>query len=81
MQIELACAAGSPHSFPIGGSSAGHVLKYYMDARVFFADQAIIVGVCRGYETPFIFAEWHETGAIHGRPISKAALYDLGIRL
>src|SRR5580700_10087935 len=45
-QIELACAEGSPHARRIGGAASGHVRKFYMDARVFFGDPTIIVGVC-----------------------------------
>lgn len=38
----------------------------------------IVVGVCCGDETPYVFAE---SGSIHGRPISERALKKLGAKL
>jgi len=37
-----------------------------------------IVGVCRGQETEYAFAEC-TSGFVHGRPVSKDALKDMGI--
>jgi hypothetical protein len=37
------------------------------------------VGACSGEFTRYVFAEWHVSGAIHGRPISLAALQRMGI--
>jgi hypothetical protein len=37
-----------------------------------------IVGACSGEQTYYIQAEWHESGAIHGRPVSEAYLKSKG---
>lgn len=49
--------------------------------RTYFMRTSIVVGVCCGAETTFVFAEWHDSGMVHGRPISERALERLGVKL
>ena len=50
---------------------------FYMERR----DLGDYVGVCSGELTFYVFAEWHRSGAIHGRPISSTALHQKGVRI
>ena len=50
---------------------------FYMERR----DLGDYIGVCSGELTYFVIAEWHRSGAIHGRPISPTALQQKGIRV
>lgn len=49
--------------------------------RTYWLDASETVGACSGDFTTIVFAEWVESGAIHGRPISKAALKRLGVNI
>jgi hypothetical protein len=66
--IELRCV---DHGTPIHRSP----VKW-----TFYLKENNIVGVCCGERTNFVFAEWHSTGIVHGRPISRKALRLLGVR-
>lgn len=57
----------------ISESRSGHRRTYFLDAKV-------QVGVCSGEFTTFVFTEI-TSGEFHGRPISKTALAELGVRL
>ena len=67
--IEIACVRDG-----IKIRDTASIRKFYMDARRFLGDDSVIVGVCCGQRTPFVFAEWGASGNIHGRPISTIAL-------
>jgi hypothetical protein len=49
--------------------------------RTYYLKTDHVIGVCRGELTSYVFAEWHQCGDIHGRPISEAALRNLGVKL
>ena len=51
--------------------NSDHVLKAYMKTDV-------VVGVCSGAETNYVFAELTSAGVYHGRPISREALKKMG---
>lgn len=59
----------------------GTLLRETTNKRTYFMRTDIVVGVCCGDETPYVFAEWHESGSIHGQPISERALKKLGAKL
>jgi hypothetical protein len=53
-------------------SATDHKRTYYLDLQV--RRPGVIVGVCNGEPTTIVFAEWHVSGDIHGRPISTDVL-------
>jgi hypothetical protein len=59
----------------------GTLIRETANKRTYYMRTDVMVGVCCGDETPFVFAEWHDSGIIHGRPISERALRKLGVRL
>lgn len=59
----------------------GTLVREAPNKRTYFMPTDRVIGVCCGEETSFIFAEWHDSGIIHGRPISKTALRKLGVKL
>lgn len=50
------------------------------NARYKHLGAGVIVGVCSGVETEYVFAEC-ASGFVHGRPISKTALKRMGVDL
>jgi hypothetical protein len=46
--------------------------------RMFYRQYGFIVGASNGEETQFVYAEWHQNGAVHGRPITLAELHMKG---
>ena len=51
----------------------GHQIDSTISKRTYYlhAGAGVIVGVCSGVETEFVFVEWSAgAGGIHGRPIS-----------
>lgn len=59
----------------------GTLIRETGNKRTYFMLTEMIVGVCHGDEATYVFAEWHDSGMIHGRPISERALKRLGVRL
>ncbi len=56
----------------------GMLISESVHRRTYYMKVDEIVGVCRGEETNFVFAE-ETSGNVHGRPISKAALREMGV--
>ena len=48
--------------------------------KTFYMKTETIVGACSGELTCYVFAEW-KSREVHGRPISKAALAKMGVKL
>ena len=68
-ELELRCVA------------EGEII-YRSDKKfTFYLNAHHTVGVCSGFETTYVFAEWLFFGCIHGRPISEMALRKMGVRL
>ena len=67
--LELECVEG------------GTLIRDASNKRTYFMRTEMIIGVCCGEETAFVFAEWHGSGVIHGRPISQTALRKLGVKI
>lgn len=59
----------------------GVCLKFTKNVRKFYRKLDHVVGACSGEETNYIYAEWHMSGAIHGRPISEKLLKQYGVKL
>jgi hypothetical protein len=51
-----------------------HIKKFYINA-------GRVVGACSGELTTYVFAEWHNTGSFHGRPISIKRLREMGVNV
>jgi hypothetical protein len=48
--------------------------------REFWGKQGQKVGAALGEETEYIFVEYHQSGAVHGRPMTKKMLIELGMQ-
>ncbi|MGH7139185.1 MAG: hypothetical protein ACREHD_25860 [Pirellulales bacterium] len=59
----------------------GTLIRETAHKRTYFMHTDTVVGVCCGDETTFVFAEWHDSGIVHGRPISVRALKRFGVKL
>lgn len=49
--------------------------------RDFWLRFEFVVGASKGKETNYVTAEWHQSGPVHGRPITAEELRKKGARL
>lgn len=63
-ELEMNCVKEYGTKFP---SKRPHV-------RQFFQQLDFVVGASQGIEVNYIYVEWHQAGAVHGRPISEEEL-------
>lgn len=54
--------------------------KSHPTRRMFYRKYDFVVGASKGEETQYVYAEWHQNGAVHGRPITLAELRTKGLR-
>lgn len=59
----------------------GTVIRSSAIKKTFYMLMPNIVGLCCGTLTRYVFAEWHQTGAVHGRPICPASLAKMGVHV
>jgi len=48
--------------------------------QLFYREYDFVVGAGKGEETYYVYAEWHQDGAVHGRPIMLAELSTKGLK-
>jgi hypothetical protein len=49
--------------------------------RCYYMDVGRIIGASDGAETQFVYVEYCKDGAVHGRPMTKDQLRELGVIL
>ena len=59
----------------------GQQIGQHSAIRDYWIELAEVVGASKGKETRYVFAEWHQTGPVHGRPITRDELRRKGARL
>lgn len=80
----------NPHLFGSDGAVSaiellcverGDVIKQRPNKWTFYLKLNVVVGVCCGQETEYVYAEWRQDGGIHGRPISVKALREKKVKV
>jgi len=59
----------------------GILIEQTENVRTYYKKLDHTVGVCSGEFTDYIYAEWHDGGPVHGRPISVKALEIMQVKL
>jgi hypothetical protein len=64
----------SVNADPDSSLHLGTPIRSVCHKRTFYREMSAVIGACNGEMTPYLYVEYHNSGLVHGWPISESEL-------